>query len=79
MHIGKYDTNDAVLPSLNFTTGNSSVEKHGTVVWTCLPSTRSGQNHLARHSERGKKTKKRWADDIREQIGLDFAKSQRAV
>ena len=27
------------------------------VVWTCLPSIRSGQNHLARHFERGKKTR----------------------
>ena len=27
------------------------------VVWTCLPIIRSGQNHLARHSERGKKTR----------------------
>ena len=26
------------------------------VVWSCLPFIRSGQNHLARHSERGKKT-----------------------
>ena len=26
------------------------------VVWTCLPFARSGQNPLARHSERGKKT-----------------------
>ena len=27
------------------------------VVWTCLPFIRSGQNHLERHSERGKKTR----------------------
>ena len=27
------------------------------VIWSCLPFIRSGQNHLARHSERGKKTK----------------------
>ena len=27
------------------------------VVWSCLPFNRSGQNHLARHSERGKKTR----------------------
>ena len=25
------------------------------MVWSCLPFIRSGQNHLARHSERGKK------------------------
>ena len=27
------------------------------MVWTCLPFIRSGQNHLARHSERGEKTR----------------------
>ena len=27
------------------------------VVWSCFPIIRSGQNHLARHSERAKKTK----------------------
>ena len=26
-------------------------------VYSCLPFIRSGQNHLARHSERGKKTR----------------------
>ena len=54
------------------------------MAWTCLPFIRSGQNHLARHSERGKKTrqtttKKRWEDNIREWTGREFAKSQRAV
>ena len=54
------------------------------MVWTCLPFIRSGQNHLARHSERGKKTrqtttKKRLEDNNREWTGLEFAKSQRAV
>ena len=45
----------------------------------------SVQNHLARHSERGKKTilqgtqRKRWADNIREWTGLEFDRSQRAV
>ena len=27
------------------------------MVWTCLPFIRSGQNHLARHSERREKTR----------------------
>ena len=55
------------------------------VVWTCVLFIRSGQNHLARHSEKGKKTRqtgrqrKRWEDNIREWTGLEFAKSQRAV
>ena len=44
---------------------------------------RSGQNHLARHSERGKKTRQTdeeaASDNIREWTGLEFAKSQRAM
>ena len=56
-------------------------ETHTAVVWTCLLFIRSGQNHLARHSERGKKTRQRksWEDNIREWTGLEFPKSQRAV
>ena len=53
------------------------------MVWSCFPFIRSGQNHLARHSERGKKTRrtkrKRWEDNIREWTGLEFGKSERAV
>ena len=52
------------------------------VVWSCFPFIRSGQNHLARHSERGKKTrrtKEEVEDNIREWTGLEFGKSQRAV
>ena len=52
------------------------------VVWSCFPFIGSGQNHLERHSERGKKTsgqRKRWENSIREWTGLDFGKSQRAV
>ena len=48
------------------------------VVWSCFPFIRSGQNHLARHSERGKKTR-RTKEDNREWTGLEFGKSQRAV
>ena len=32
-------------------------EPQTAVVWSCLPFIRSGQNHPARHSERGKKTR----------------------
>ena len=52
------------------------------VVWSCLPFTRSGQNHLARHSERGKKTRQAEEEVGRQHEGmegLEFAKSQRAV
>ena len=33
------------------------VEMQTAVVWSCLQFIRSGQKHLARHSERGKKTR----------------------
>ena len=52
------------------------------VVWSCLPFIRFSQNHLARHSERGKRQGRQrrwWEDNIREWTGLEFAKSQRAV
>ena len=52
------------------------------MVWSCFPFIRSGQNHLARHSERGRRQggqRKRWEDNIREWTGLEFGKSQRAV
>ena len=34
-----------------------SKETQTEVVWACLPFIRSGQNHLAMHSERGKETR----------------------
>ena len=40
---------------------------------------RSGQNHPARHSERGKKTRQTEEDNIRKWTGLEFGKSQKAV
>ena len=52
------------------------------MVWSCFSFIRSGQNHLAKHSERGKKkrlTGEEVEDNIRERSGLEFGKSQRAV
>ena len=52
------------------------------MVWSCLLFIRSGQTHLARHSERGNRLgrqRKRWEDSIREWTGLEFVKSKRAV
>ena len=40
-------------------------------VWSCLPSIRSGQNHLARHSERGKKTRQTEEEVGRQHQGMD--------
>ena len=46
-------------PAGKWTTRRSPDDREETqtaVVWSRLPFIRSGQNHLARHSERGKKT-----------------------
>ena len=43
------------------------------------PFIRSGQNHLSRRSERGKKTKQTEEEVGRQWTGLEFAKSQRAM
>ena len=47
-------------PAGNWTTWRSPDDRKKTqtaVVWSCFPFIRSGQNRLARHSERGKKTR----------------------
>ena len=41
------------------------------VVWTCLPFIRSGQSHLAKHSERGKKIKQTEEEVGRQHQGMD--------
>ena len=41
------------------------------VIWTCLQFIRSGQNHLARHSERGKKTRQTEEELGRQHQGKD--------
>ena len=41
------------------------------VVWSCFPFIRSGQNHLARHSERGKKTRRTKEEVGRQHQGMD--------
>ena len=45
--------------------------RHTAVVWSCLPFIRSGQNHLARHSERGKKTRQTKEEVGRQHQGMD--------
>ena len=49
------------------------------VVWTCLLFTRSGQNHLARHSGRGKKTKQTEKEVGRQHQGMDRPGEQRKM
>ena len=46
-------------------------EKQTAVVWTCLPFIKSGKNHLARHSERGKKTSQTEEAVGRQHQGMD--------
>ena len=41
------------------------------VVWSCFPFIRSGQNHLARHIERGKKTRRTKDEVGRQHQGMD--------
>ena len=46
-------------------------ETQTVVVWSCLPFIRSGQNHLARHSERAKKTRQTEEEVRRQHQGMD--------
>ena len=46
-------------------------ETQTAVVWSCLPFIRSGQNHLARHSERVKKTRQTEEEVGRQHLGMD--------
>ena len=41
------------------------------MVGSCFPLIRSGQNHLARHMERGKKTRQREEEVGRQHQGMD--------
>ena len=46
-------------------------ETQTAVVWSCFPFIRSGQNHLARHSERAKKTRQIEEEVGRQHQGMD--------
>ena len=61
-------------PAGNWTTRRPPDHRKETqteVVWTCLPFIRSGQNHLARHSERGKKARPAEKGVGRQHQGMD--------
>ena len=61
-------------PAGNRTTRRSPDDRKETqtaVVRSCLPFIRSGQNHLARHSERGKKTRRTKEEVGRQHQGMD--------
>ena len=46
-------------------------ETQTAAVWTCLQFIRSGQNHLARHSERGNTTRQTEEEVGRQHQGMD--------
>ena len=63
-------------PAGNWTTWRSPYDHKKTqtaVVWSCLPFIRSGQNHLARHSERGKKTRRTKEEVGRQHQEMDWS------
>ena len=61
-------------PAGNWTTRRPPFDRKETqtaVVWSCLPFIRSGQNHIARHSEREKKTRQTGEEVGRQYQGMD--------
>ena len=61
-------------PAANRTTGRPPDDRKETqtaVVWSCFPFIRSGQNHLARHREMGKKTRRTKEEVGRQHQGMD--------
>ena len=61
-------------PAGNWTTRkppDNHKEMQTAVVWPCYLFIRSGQNHLARHSERGKKTRQTEEEVGRQHQGID--------
>ena len=46
-------------------------ETQTALVWSCFPFIRSGKNHLASHSERGKKTRQTEEEVRRQHQGMD--------
>ena len=61
-------------PAGNWTTQRSPDDRKETqtaMVWSCFLFIRSSQNHLARHSERGKKTRRTKEEVGRQHQGMD--------
>ena len=50
---------------------NDRKETQIAVVWSCFPFIRSGQNHLAKHSERGRKTRQTEEEVGKKHQGMD--------
>ena len=58
-------------PAGNWTTRRPPDHRKETQSASCFPFTRSGQNHLARHSARGKKTRQTEEEVGRQHQGMD--------
>ena len=62
-------------PAGNWTTRrppDGRKETHTAIVWSCFTFVRSGQNHLARHTQKGKKTRQ-----TEEEVGRQRQKMDR--
>ena len=67
-------TKEVCTPAGNRTTRrrpDHCKETQTVTVWSCLPFIRSDQNHLARHNERGKKTRQTGEEVGRQHQGMD--------
>ena len=65
-YLGSVTTDEGSKPEIL-----SRIAQATAVVWSCFPFIRSGQNHLARHSERGKKTRQ-----TKEEVGRQQGNGQ---
>ena len=73
LHISYKDhvTNEEVRAKIQQAIGPHEDLLQTAVVWSCFPFIRSGQNHLARLSERGKKTRRTKEEVGRQHPGMD--------
>ena len=75
LHISYEDhvTNEEVRAKIQQAIGppDHRKETQTAMVWSCLPFIRSGQDHLVRHSERGKKTRQTEEGVGRQHYGMD--------
>ena len=73
LHISYKDhvTNEEVCAKIQQAIGpHGDLLTQTAVVWSCLPFIRSGPNHLAWHSERGKKTRQT-EEEVGRHQGMD--------
>ena len=67
-----HDTNEEVHAKIQ-----QAIGPHEDLLRSCFPFIRSGRNHLARHSERGKKTRRTKEEVGRQHQGMDRPGVQR--